>query len=87
MIEITTLTKQGGPLTKRISLTPDGMLHSDGSACIMSVGIARRCELGNLSQFAHISVTWVRPMQLRSARCVAIYLRPCKLSRSTSSRS
>ena len=41
-IEITTLSKTGGPLTKRISLAPDGTLRSDGSACVMSSGIAQR---------------------------------------------
>jgi hypothetical protein len=41
-IEITALTKAGGPLTKRICLSDDGKLISDGSACIMSRGGARR---------------------------------------------
>jgi hypothetical protein len=45
MIEITRLTKVGGPLTKRISLSPDGTLKSDGSACLMSRGDAQRVRL------------------------------------------
>ena len=41
-IEITRLAKIGGPLTKRISLSPDGTLISDGSACLMSRAHAQR---------------------------------------------
>jgi hypothetical protein len=52
VIEVTALMKTGGPLTKRISLSPDGMLHSDGSACIMSEGAARRAKFRNLLEFA-----------------------------------
>ena len=52
MIEITTLAKTGGPLTKRISLAPDGSLHSDGSACVMSAGQAQRAKFDNLTAFA-----------------------------------
>ncbi len=51
-IEITSLTKAGGPLTKRIALAPDGSLHSDGSACVMSRGAARRVRFDNLEVFA-----------------------------------
>jgi hypothetical protein len=47
----TVFTKTGGPLTKRISLTPDGEFHSDGSACLMSNGEARRRRT-NLKGFA-----------------------------------
>ena len=52
MIEVTRLSKIGGPLTKRISLTPDGTLLSDGSACVMSRGHARRERLDCLEAFA-----------------------------------
>ena len=38
----TVLSKTGGPLTKVITLTPDGRVHSDGSTCIMSTGMAHR---------------------------------------------
>ncbi len=51
-IEITSFTKAGGPLTKRISLAPDGTLHSDGSACVMWKGSARRTKFNNLDAFA-----------------------------------
>ncbi len=51
-IEITALTKIGGPLTKRITLLPDGSLHSDGSACVMSRGSAKRARFDNLESFA-----------------------------------
>lgn len=40
LIEITGIIKRGGPLTKRISLSPEGGLLSDGSACVMSEGFA-----------------------------------------------
>jgi hypothetical protein len=52
MTEITILTKTGGPLTKRISLDPDGKMRSDGSACVMSGGSARRASFDNLDAFA-----------------------------------
>jgi hypothetical protein len=53
-IEITIFAKSGGPLTKRISLAADGSLKSDGAACVMANGKARRasiasvCDLGSL---------------------------------------
>jgi hypothetical protein len=43
--EIIVFTKTGGPLTKRISLTADGSVFSDGGACIMSCGTARRVQI------------------------------------------
>jgi hypothetical protein len=52
MIEITALTKHGGPLTKQITLNSDGTLHSDGSACFMSAGTARRLRVDGLSDLA-----------------------------------
>jgi hypothetical protein len=51
-IEITKLSKVSGPLTKRITLRPDGSLNSDGSACIMSEGIASRSRFDDLVAFA-----------------------------------
>ena len=52
-IEVTTMVKAGGgPLTKRITLGHDGSLCSDGSACIMSAGTARRARFANLRSFA-----------------------------------
>jgi hypothetical protein len=40
--ELVRLTKTGGPLTKQIRLDEFGKLRSDGSACLMSHGIADR---------------------------------------------
>jgi hypothetical protein len=51
-VEITCLTKSGGPLTKTIKLDPDGSVVSDGSACIMSRGSARRVHIANIGQLA-----------------------------------
>lgn len=52
--EIVGLTKTGGPLTKRISLTKDGKLLSDGSHCIMIAGEATRLIFDSLTKFASI---------------------------------
>jgi hypothetical protein len=43
--EITLFAKSSGPLTKRISLEADGSIRSDGSACVMARGLARRIHL------------------------------------------
>ena len=40
--EIVRFSKEGVPLTKKISLNADGSTTSDGSACVMSRGIAER---------------------------------------------
>jgi hypothetical protein len=45
MIELTKFTKHGGPLTKRISVSPDGTLIKDGSACLMAHGTADRVRV------------------------------------------
>jgi hypothetical protein len=50
--EITVFIKFGGPLTKRISLTADGSIKSDGIACIRARGDARRVEIGSVDQLA-----------------------------------
>ena len=44
-IELTVFTKHGGPLTKRIFLTPDGTLVKDDSACKMARGTAERVSV------------------------------------------
>ena len=54
MIELTRLIKTGGPLTKRISLDAAGKTISDGSACVMSRGQARRVQLRDLQSFADL---------------------------------
>jgi hypothetical protein len=50
--EITVFEKSGGPLTKRISLAPDGTVKSDGSACIMAQGGAHRVQVGDVGDLA-----------------------------------
>jgi hypothetical protein len=50
--EIILFTKMDGPLTKRISLTDDGSVFSDGSACIMSRGTARRVQINSVGHLA-----------------------------------
>jgi hypothetical protein len=52
--EITVFTKSGGPLTKRIKLGTDGKPESDGSACVMSSGMARRCRVNSVHALAAI---------------------------------
>src|SRR5262245_42416832 len=44
-IELTKFTKNGGPLTKRLSLTSDGALLKDGSPCVMTRGTAERVKV------------------------------------------
>ena len=50
--EITLFQKSDGPLTKRISLAPDGTVKSDGSACIMVQGSAHRVQVGDVGDLA-----------------------------------
>jgi hypothetical protein len=52
--ELTIFAKSDGPLTKRISLGPDGKVKSDGSACLMNSGIAYRARCSDLAAFAAI---------------------------------
>jgi hypothetical protein len=47
-IEIVRFAKSGGQLTKRISLSPEGNVVSNGSACVMSCGHAQRVLLDDL---------------------------------------
>jgi hypothetical protein len=51
-IEITEFAKVDGPLSKRIRLDSEGLLHSEGSACLMSEGAARRGKFDRLERFA-----------------------------------
>src|SRR5258708_4659627 len=53
MSEITCLTN-GGPLTKRIYLDENGALKSDGSACIMTRGTARRVAISCVRQLGEL---------------------------------
>jgi len=54
--EITVCTKDNGPLTKRISLAPDGSVKSDGSACRMAYGSARRFAYTEMSQYSDLLI-------------------------------
>jgi DNA polymerase I-like protein with 3'-5' exonuclease and polymerase domains len=47
-IELTRLTKNGGPLTKQIYLAPDGTLVKDASACVMAHGTAERVRVAGV---------------------------------------
>jgi DNA polymerase I-like protein with 3'-5' exonuclease and polymerase domains len=51
-IELTRLTKDGGPLTKKISLAPDGRLIKDGSSCVMAHGMAERIRVAGVAALA-----------------------------------
>jgi hypothetical protein len=51
-IELTVFTKAGGPLTKRISLAANGSIVSDGSACTMMKGEARRVKIAGIDDLA-----------------------------------
>jgi hypothetical protein len=52
--EIVLLTKSDGPLTKEIRLDENGVLHSDGSACVMSRGSARRVPIPDIVQLGEL---------------------------------
>ena len=51
-IELAVFSKTGGPLTKRITLTADGKIASDGSACTMARGRARRIRIDCVDELA-----------------------------------
>ena len=52
MPELVKFTKTGGPLTKHISLAPDGTLVRDGSACVMTRGTAERVKIAGIDELA-----------------------------------
>jgi hypothetical protein len=62
MIVVSVLQKADRqPLTKRISLTPDGAVISDGSACVMTRGNARRFGFKDIDELGSlIEVVWPR---------------------------
>jgi hypothetical protein len=51
-----------GPLTKHISLTAEGTINSDGSACTMVRGQAARVRLAGLAEFAAL-IAELKPSQ------------------------
>jgi hypothetical protein len=53
-LDITLFTKRGGVLSKRIALNPDGSIRSDGSACVMTHGTARRVTLDGPADLARL---------------------------------
>jgi hypothetical protein len=53
-IELTIITKDSGPLTKRIFLGPDGKVVSDGSACSLAHGKAKRLNIDTLDDLAPV---------------------------------
>src|SRR5262245_16299921 len=61
-VELTCFTKANGPLTKRISLAPDGTVKSDGSACVMARGTAQRVRIADVRELAAV-IENVRPDQ------------------------
>ena len=52
--EIVIFDKLGGPLTKRICLDESGAAKSDGSACVMSRGMATRTPVESVVQLGAI---------------------------------
>jgi hypothetical protein len=60
--ELTSFTKADGPLTKCISLAPDGTVKSDGSACIMARGAAQRLRIADVGELAAV-IEKIRPEQ------------------------
>ncbi len=52
--EITVFTKSKGPLTKSIKLGKDGAVVSDGSACTMAHGQARRMQIADVGVLAKL---------------------------------
>jgi hypothetical protein len=55
VFEITVFAKtDDGALTKQISLGQDGTIRSDGSACLMARGTARRARVRNVGELAEL---------------------------------
>jgi len=54
MLNLTRLKKDGGPLTKRISLDASGKLHSDSSDCRMVHGWAERLPLADMGELGAV---------------------------------
>src|SRR5258705_12285122 len=52
--ELTSFTKSGGPLTKRIELDASGRAKSDGSGCIMTVGVAQRAPISCVAHLGEL---------------------------------
>ena len=66
MIELVVFTKSGGPLTKHIKLGSNGSIVSDGSACTMPRGKARRARITGVAELATTIA------QLNSSQAIAL---------------
>jgi hypothetical protein len=53
-LRLTQFAKHGGPLSKRIALNPDGSVKSDGSACVMARGTAKRISLPGVAALGRL---------------------------------
>jgi hypothetical protein len=53
-VEITLFSKSDGPLTKEIRLEESGDVKSDGSACVMSRGVAHRAPIACIGQLGQL---------------------------------
>jgi hypothetical protein len=51
-IELTRFVKNGGPLTKKLHLAPDGKVANESSDCRMQQGVMTRVRLGDWREFA-----------------------------------
>jgi hypothetical protein len=71
--EITVFTKDEGPLTKVIKLK-DGKIVSDGSACKMWKGRARRVRLGDVQAFAGV----IEQLKFNQAITLGALTRSCQ---------
>src|SRR4051812_1766438 len=71
--ELTVFAKANGPLTKRISLLPDGSIKSDGSACVMARGQAKRVAIANVAELAGL-IERVRPNEAIALGRLAVKL-------------
>src|SRR6266487_1209716 len=54
IVELVVFTKSKGPLTKSIRLGKDGKIVSDGSACTMAHGQARRMGIADIGELAKL---------------------------------
>ena len=69
--EIVLFTNLGGPLTKRICVDESGAAKSDGSACLMSRGMATRTPVESIGQLGAI-IGSMQPHQALALGCLAM---------------
>jgi hypothetical protein len=73
MFEVTIFTKNNGPLTKTITLTANGDVVSDASACRMSRGKASRVQIENVGELCDL-IEKVEPNQAISLGALRVDL-------------